>query len=264
MGGALVAAWGLSACGGDAESDGSGSSGGAAGAGASGVGGSGASGVGGSGASGVGGSGTAGTVGVGGSGTAGTGGVGGVGGAGGTGGALPEEWFACSDTSQCAVRRNECCELCGPETTGEALAYNVAHGTELEAALCENEPGGCPDIACELAPQWILPLCTSGRCKALDIREDLLTSCGDNQPVPAPVGHHVLRVVRRRDRAAGRSEQPGQLRGHRVRNDGRRVSAVRAAPVSPERPRRVRREPPLRGRVRLRPALCADDERKCS
>lgn len=164
-------------CGGSTSDSSAGSSGAEGGA-------SGAAADGGSGGEAGGGAGTAGSAGSGngGAGAAGAGGSkGGSGGAkGGSGGTLEEDWFACKDTSECVVRRNQCCELCGPSGGDDAIAVHRDHRAELGEQLCLNQDEPCPDVDCALQPSYVLPFCIEGKCTAVDIRKDKLTSCGDD------------------------------------------------------------------------------------
>jgi hypothetical protein len=166
----------FSGCGGNtSEGSGNGAMGGTAGAGAqSGSAGNGAGGSAGStGSAGNAGRGSGGTLGAGSGGAAGTGAVAGAGGAGG----LPPEALACSDTSECMVRESTCCSGCGPQDASRALAFHRDYAGEVTRMLCGAVPPPCPAVACELAPAYVLPLCVEGRCQAIDIRQDKLTSC---------------------------------------------------------------------------------------
>ncbi len=116
----------------------------------------------------------------------GTGGLGGTdaaAGAGGTGaatdaGAVPPGWRACDDTSECAVRARACCPGCGPMSVDQAIAVHRDFLDDAAERACGPNPESCPDVLCEVAPTWVLPFCASGECIAIDIRTDLLTSCG--------------------------------------------------------------------------------------
>jgi hypothetical protein len=169
----------FSGCGGNtAEGSGNGAMGGTAGAGAqsgnagSGNGGSAGS-AGSSGSAGSAGRGSGGTLGAGSGGAAGTGAASGTGGAGG----LPPEWLACSDTSECVVRENSCCEGCGPQDVNRAIAFHREYADAVIQTLCGSNPPPCPAPLCPYAPTYVLPLCIEGRCQAIDIRQDKLTSC---------------------------------------------------------------------------------------
>jgi len=122
--------------------------------------------------------------GAGGGGSGGSGAVGGAGALGGTGGSsggLPEKYFACADTSECVVRMATCCELCGPGSASEAIAHNRQYADPVSAELCKNQTDPCPVADCVIRPSYVLPFCIEGRCQAIDIREDLMTSCGTDE-----------------------------------------------------------------------------------
>ena len=153
--------------GGDA---GNGGNAGNGGGGNAGIGGGGNAGIGGNAGTGGGGAGAAGSGGFG-------GGSGGAAGTAGTGG-LPPEWQSCSDTSQCVVRENTCCQGCGPQEVNRALAFNRTYSDAVNRSVCGPIPPPCPAVACAPTPAWVLPFCIEGRCQAIDIRSDKLTSCG--------------------------------------------------------------------------------------
>jgi hypothetical protein len=94
-------------------------------------------------------------------------------------GGLPPDWATCTDTSQCAIREASCCSGCGPQSASQAIAFNRNYGDDLTRALCGPIPPPCPAIACEQVPAYVLPFCLEGRCQAIDIRQDKLTSCGN-------------------------------------------------------------------------------------
>ena len=158
----------FSGCGGNtSEGSGNGAMGGTAGAGAQ----SGNAGTGGNGGSA--GRGSGGTLGAGSGGAAGTGAVAGAGGVGG----LPPEWLACSDTSECVVHANSCCTACGPQDVNQAIAFHREYAGAVSQELCGANPPPCPDPICRYTPTYVLALCLEGRCQAIDIRQDKLTSC---------------------------------------------------------------------------------------
>jgi hypothetical protein len=164
-------------CGGETSGgSGSGAMAGTAGGqngGSGGAGNGGAAGNGGSGGS-VGNAGNGGSAGVSGSGSGGV--SGGAAGSGGSGG-IPPEWFACADTSECTIAEAQCCQFCGPEKASDAIAFNSKYGESVATALCHGTPMPCPAVDCLLRPAYVLPFCIEGRCQAIDIREDKLTSC---------------------------------------------------------------------------------------
>jgi hypothetical protein len=180
--GAFVSSF--SGCGGNA-SDGSGGAASGGASGASGKAGSAGSSTGGSSGSSTGGSAGSSTGGSAGSSTGGSGATGGVstgGSAGASGsGGVPENYFACGDTSECMVRESDCCVLCGPDSASAAIAFNRAYSEQISTILCEDHPDPCPVADCALRPTYVLPFCIEGRCQAIDIREDLLTSCGTDE-----------------------------------------------------------------------------------
>jgi hypothetical protein len=166
----------FSGCGGTtSEGSGNGAMGGTAGAGAqSGNAGNGAGGNAGStGSAGNAGTGSGGTLGAGSGGAAGTGAATGTGGASG----LAPEWLACSDTSECVLREASCCPDCGLQDASRTLAFHRDYGDYVTRTVCGPIPPPCPPISCEPAPVYIIPLCIEGRCQAIDIRQDKLTSC---------------------------------------------------------------------------------------
>jgi hypothetical protein len=168
-----------SACGGSTSDGAAGSSGSGAAGSTGGSASGGSTGSAGSGASGgsTGGSGAAGAS-AGAAGSSGTAGA--SGGSGGSAG-LPNEWRACSDASQCTTREAQCCQLCGPDSANQAVAFNRAFLSEVEQKLCAGHPGNCPVADCVLRPGFIVPLCLEGLCTAIDIRMDKLTSCSTSE-----------------------------------------------------------------------------------
>jgi hypothetical protein len=76
------------------------------------------------------------------------------------------------------VRETTCCQGCGPQDASKAIAFNRMYQDGVTRALCGPLPQPCPAIACEQAPAYVLPFCIEGRCEAIDIRKDKLTSCG--------------------------------------------------------------------------------------
>jgi len=110
-------------------------------------------------------------------GNAGTGGSAAVGGT----GALPAQWFACADTSECVVRSAECCEACGIDSASTAIAVNGSALEALSTSLCSAQVEPCPNYDCALFASYVLPFCIEGRCTVIDIRNDLLTSCGTDE-----------------------------------------------------------------------------------
>jgi hypothetical protein len=79
------------------------------------------------------------------------------------------------------VRESTCCQGCGPQEVNRAIAFNRNYADGVTARLCGPNPPPCPAVACVLAPSYVLPFCIEGRCQAIDIRQDLLTSCGTNE-----------------------------------------------------------------------------------
>jgi hypothetical protein len=96
-------------------------------------------------------------------------------------GALPAEWFACDDVSDCVVRSAECCVGCGIDSAGAAIAVNASALQALSTKLCAAQVEPCPIYDCALSASYVLPFCIEGRCTAIDIRTDLLTSCGTDE-----------------------------------------------------------------------------------
>jgi len=90
---------------------------------------------------------------------------------------MPDEWFACGANTECAIREARCCQFCGPETASDAIAYNAQYAAQVSTHFCGDIPPPCPAVDCILRPAYVLPFCIEGRCQAIDIREDKLTSC---------------------------------------------------------------------------------------
>jgi hypothetical protein len=176
FGGLVLSAF--AGCGGETSGgSGNGAMGGTAGAGAQG----GTDGNGGAGNGGNGGNlGSAGFSGGGSAGYSGGGSAGFSGGAasGGTGG-LPPDWQSCTDISECMIREATCCATCGIQDARNAIAFNRKYGDEVTRAVCGANPPPCPAIACQQTPAYVLPFCLEGRCQAIDIRQDKLTSCSN-------------------------------------------------------------------------------------
>jgi hypothetical protein len=82
------------------------------------------------------------------------------------------------------VRATTCCEGCplqALQDVSRAVAFNKNYAPVVTAQLCGQNPLPCPEAACVVAPSYVLPFCIEGRCQAIDIRQDLLTSCGTDE-----------------------------------------------------------------------------------
>lgn len=110
---------------------------------------------------------SSGGFGAGGSGnSAGTGATGGAGG----------NFAQCDAPGTCALVPTNCCGYCQPGAPLSGfLAVNEKHVGDVLGELCA-DPVACPDCITWQDPHY-LALCRSGKCTAVDLRQDDLSAC---------------------------------------------------------------------------------------
>jgi hypothetical protein len=91
---------------------------------------------------------------------------------------MPGQWFACRNVSECTLRRNQCCEGCGIADLSGAMAVNRQYLSALGTELCRGASAICPEVDCGVPPtSYVAAQCRDSVCRAVDIRQDVLTAC---------------------------------------------------------------------------------------
>lgn len=84
-------------------------------------------------------------------------------------------WASCSANSDCVLRANSCCGVCGQPTLGDVDAVNAQQTEAHFDAVCP-EPEPCPE--CPEAPNpWLVASCQFGTCAAFDMAQEPATAC---------------------------------------------------------------------------------------
>jgi hypothetical protein len=89
--------------------------------------------------------------------------------------ASPADYSACSAPGTCILAAKNCCGVCGEPRLTDVNAVNEARVAEYTKAVCP-VPRPCPDCPSAIQPN-LQAFCRSGRCTAVDIRTDALSTC---------------------------------------------------------------------------------------
>jgi hypothetical protein len=75
--------------------------------------------------------------------------------------ALPAEWRACSDSSECKLVETACCDHCNG---GTAIAVNAKHEPDVQTQYLYPRDK-CTNVACTERGCFTRAICESGRCE---------------------------------------------------------------------------------------------------
>lgn len=92
-------------------------------------------------------------------------------------------WGACQADSDCALTTLGCCGACEPIPSSAFVAVSSAHLTDVRDSSCKNTTcGACLNSTTvyEDTGKYFKPVCSSGQCSVLDIRESELTACASD------------------------------------------------------------------------------------
>jgi hypothetical protein len=103
--------------------------------------------------------------------------VGGGAGMAGAAGAAPV-YNACSTGDACALVPNNCCGYCSAQTLDMFAAVNARYLADYQATFC-GPSVACPPCALYSEPNFTA-VCRGGRCIAVDVSNDSLSSCSVN------------------------------------------------------------------------------------
>jgi hypothetical protein len=103
--------------------------------------------------------------------------TGGFAGVAGGAGAAPV-YNSCSTGDACALVPNNCCGYCSAQTLDMFTAVNARYLTDYQATFC-GPTVACPPCALYSEPSYTA-VCRSGRCMAIDVSSDSLSSCTVN------------------------------------------------------------------------------------
>lgn len=84
-------------------------------------------------------------------------------------------WADCTMPSECVLRANSCCGVCGAPTIGDVDAVNSDRTTEHFNEVCPM-PETCPDCPSALNPE-LIATCRAGRCAPIDVGDHGVTGC---------------------------------------------------------------------------------------
>ncbi len=102
-------------------------------------------------------------------------GAGGSAGLGGAGGAVAS-WAACSVPGTCVKDYEGCCAPCGKETFESTVGVRRDAIDQYHLAECGTTTPACPMCPIQMDPN-LTAFCVSGRCEAVDVRTDPVSSC---------------------------------------------------------------------------------------
>lgn len=90
-------------------------------------------------------------------------------------------WGACKQDSDCALTTLGCCGPCEPIANNQLLAVNARYVADIaqQSCMAGNTCGACPSSTeYDATAKYFKPVCASGQCTALDIRQTAaLTAC---------------------------------------------------------------------------------------
>ncbi|MCS6799920.1 MAG: hypothetical protein NZ898_15635 [Myxococcota bacterium] len=82
--------------------------------------------------------------------------------------------LACSGPSECVLLPRTCCGRCGLPTPGDMIALHRSQADAYQREVCDGV--ACPECAGTPDP-YLIATCREGRCVALDLRDEPITSC---------------------------------------------------------------------------------------
>lgn len=85
------------------------------------------------------------------------------------------DFVSCSEPGTCVLASTTCCGVCGAPKITDVNAVNEKHVAAYNAAICP-VPEPCPDCPSAIEPN-LQAFCRGGRCSAVDVRADDLSSC---------------------------------------------------------------------------------------
>ena len=85
------------------------------------------------------------------------------------------DFTKCPEPGTCVLAAKSCCGVCGAPTLKDVAAVHESQVAAYSKAICPM-PEPCPDCPSALEPN-LQAFCRSGRCAAVDIRTDDLSSC---------------------------------------------------------------------------------------
>jgi hypothetical protein len=94
-----------------------------------------------------------------------------------------EDWGACKSDDDCTTDSVGCCQACEPIDGSKLLVFSSAHsGDERKTKdnLCAAVGACAPCMAVDewtATGKYFKPVCVSGQCSLLDVRESALTAC---------------------------------------------------------------------------------------
>jgi Kunitz/Bovine pancreatic trypsin inhibitor domain len=93
------------------------------------------------------------------------------------------DWGACKLDEDCAATTLSCCEPCEPVDITQLVVVNNAHESDQENLYCAavGACAPCPSVGELVATRkYFKPVCVSGQCSLIDVRQTQLTDCGND------------------------------------------------------------------------------------
>jgi len=82
------------------------------------------------------------------------------------------DWAACQNTSECVLRANSCCDVCGMPTLEDVDAVNQEKIAEHFEDVCDEPQPNCPKCAIGINPDLVAICSDNGFCEAIDTGAD--------------------------------------------------------------------------------------------
>lgn len=90
---------------------------------------------------------------------------------------VPADWTSCSGAGQCALIARTCCGSCATPTVSDMVAVHTGYESKYRDKVCGPTPPACPDCAPYIADDSLQAWCVAGRCTAIDVRKESVSSC---------------------------------------------------------------------------------------